>query len=342
MDTTCSHTHNEHKDHKHDHNHDHDHSHTAHAHTDSGHDHHGHDHGAHGHHHHPPKNTHSAFLIAVGLNGGLTILQIIYAFLAHSNSLLADAGHNFGDVLSLLFSWLAFYLSHKTSNARYSYGYKKSTILAALLNAAMLLIVSTLILVEAGYHLTQDIAVHPVPVMIVAGLAILINGGSALLFFKSSKDDLNLKSAFIHLLFDALTSLSVVVAAVLIYFTHLNWIDPLLGILITLFILKSSVVIFKLSLDLSLDGVPKNIDFAAVKTYLASIEGVSKVHDLHIWAMSTTETALTVHLTRPNGNFNATERHTISEVLRQRFKIGHTTLQVEEHIEEECEHEQTC
>lgn len=305
---------------------------------------HSHDHSHHGGHHHhaPPSNTHTAFAIAVFLNGGLTVLQIIYAFFAHSNSLLADAGHNFGDVLGLLFSWLALYLSQKSSSARYSYGYKKSTILASLLNAILLLIASVLIIVEACFHLFQEIPVHPVPVMVVATLGILLNGGSALLFMKKSKDDLNIKSAFLHLLFDALTSFSVVLGAALIYFTHWNIIDPIIGIIITLFIFKSSFTLFKHTLDLSLDGVPKNIDYNEVSQYLHSLAGVSKIHDLHIWAISTTQSALTAHLIRPQGNFSASERNAISTVLRERFKITHTTLQIEEHLDEECQHEQNC
>lgn len=302
-------------------------------------DHSHHDHGS-GHHHHSPGNTHSAFAIAVTLNGALTLLQIVYAYFARSNSLLADAGHNLGDVLGLIFSWLALYLSQKVSSNRYSYGYKKSTILASLLNAVLLLVASVLILVEAGFHLFHEIEVKPVPVMVVAGLGIILNGGSALLFMKKSKDDLNIKSAFLHLVYDALISFSVVLGGALIYLTHFNWIDPLVGIAITLFILKNSAQLFKHTLDLSLDGVPRNIDYEEVKAYLMSLEGVARVHDLHIWAISTTQSALTAHLVRPLGNFDGEHRKIISETLRERFKIAHTTLQVEEHLDEECQHAQ--
>jgi len=301
-----------------------------------------HHHAGHAHHHAPPSNTHGAFAIAVLLNGSLIALELVYALIAHSNSLLADAGHNFGDVLGLLFSWLALYLSNKQSSDRYSYGYKKSTILASLLNAILLLIASTLIISESIEHLFSQTVVHPLPVIIVASIAILVNGGSAFLFFKSGKNDLNTKSAFLHLLFDALTSFAVVLGAVLIYFTHLNWIDPVIGIVITLLILKSSLLLFKHTLDLSLDGVPKNIDYKEVEAYLSSCAGVVKVHDLHIWAMSTTETALTAHILRPDGNFDILSRRIISETLKKRFNITHTTLQVEEHLNEECLHEQDC
>lgn len=313
---------------QHPHPHDDDHGHS-----------HNHDHGGH-HHHHAPGSTYRAFVIAVTLNGALTVLQIIYAYVARSNSLLADAGHNLGDVLGLIFSWLALYFSQKVSTDRYSYGYKKSTILASLLNAVLLLVASVLILAEAGFHLVHEIEVRPVPVMVVAGLGIILNGGSALLFMKKSKDDLNIKSAFLHLVYDALTSFSVVLGGALIYFTGINWIDPLVGIAITLFILKNSAQLFKHTLDLSLDGVPRNINYAAVKNYLSTLEGVVKVHDLHIWALSTTQSALTVHLVRPAGNFDGEQRQKISETLRERFKIAHTTLQVEEQFDEECQHAQ--
>lgn len=289
-----------------------------------------------------PGNTHTAFAIAVALNGGLTILQVIYALIAHSNSLLADAGHNFGDVLGLLFSWLALYLSNKGSSSRYSYGYKKSTILASPLNAILLLIASMIIIFEAISHFKTEVPTSLLPVIVVAGIGMILNVGSALLFFKKSHDDLNIKSAFLHLMFDALTSLSVVIGGVLIYFTHINLIDPIIGLIITFFILKSSAKLFKHTLDLSLDGVPRNINYDEVKAYLASCPGVVKIHDLHIWAMSTTETASTAHIIRPTGNFNSLERRTISKTLRDKFKIAHTTLQIEENFDEECEHEQNC
>ncbi len=293
-------------------------------------------------HHHTHTATSRTFALAILLNGGLTLLQAVYACLTHSNSLLADAGHNLGDVLALLFSWLAVYLSTKSRNERYSYGYKKSTLLASLLSAALLLVTSTLILAEAGSHLLHPHPVDALPVILVAGLGILVNGGSALLFFRKSHKDLNLRASFLHLLFDALTSLSVVLGATLIYFTHLNWVDPLLGIVITLFILKGSIGLFKQTLDLSLDGVPQTVDYSKVLHYLSKVQGVVKVHDLHIWALSTTETALTAHILRPEGNFDRMTRQQISTILRERFHITHTTLQIEEHLDEECEHEQHC
>ncbi len=319
--------------------HDHDH---PHAHHDHDHAHHHHDHSHAGHSHVTP-SSHPAFFFAILLNGLFTILQVIYAYRSHSTSLLADAGHNFSDVLALAFSWLALYLASKKANPIYSYGYKKSTILATLMNAILLVIACTLILAETIDHLFFS---HPtvmaIPVMVVAFVGILINGGSALFFLKRSKEDLNIKSAYLHLMYDAVISLSVLITGAVLYFTHWNVLDPIVGFLITLFILKNSLSLLKQTIELSLDGVPRNINYTAVLEYLTSLEGVTAVHDLHIWAMSTTENALTVHLIRPQGNFNAEMRQRLSHKLSHDFKITHTTIQIEEYEIEDCLHEQNC
>lgn len=310
----------------------------VHEHKHPGHDHKHHDHD----HAHPTPSSHTTFFLAVFLNTAFTFIQIVYAYLSHSTSLLADAGHNFSDVLALLFSWLAFYLATKKSTPYYSYGYKKSTVLATLANAVFLVIACTLILVDAITHIIHPPTIAALPVIIVALIGIGINGGSALLFLKKSKHDLNFNSAFLHLMYDAVISLSVVIAGVIVYFTHWNIIDPLLGIIITTFILKNSLQLLKKTIDLSLDGVPKAIDFQKVQAYLLTLPDVRAVHDLHIWAMSTTENALTAHLLRASGNFSETERQAISHTLQHDFNIHHTTIQIEEHLAEECLHEQTC
>jgi cobalt-zinc-cadmium efflux system protein len=317
------------------HHHDHCHSH-------GGHDHALHHHG-HGGHSHVAPSSHPAFFFAILLNLAFTILQVFYAYQAHSTSLLADAGHNFSDVLALAFSWLALFLTQKKANQLYSYGYKKSTILATLMNAILLVIACTLILVETVDHLFfSHPSVMPIPVMVVAFIGILINGGSALFFLKKSKEDLNIKSAYLHLLYDALISFSVLLTGVVLYFTHWNLLDPIIGLVITLFILKNSLGLLKHTIELSLDGVPRNIDYQAVLNYLLKIEGVIAVHELHIWAMSTTENALTVHLIRPQGNLDTVMRQKLSHDLAHDFKITHTTVQIEEHAIEECLHEQSC
>lgn len=288
------------------------------------------------------QNLNWAFLVAIILNTLLTLLQIIYAYRAHSTSLLADAGHHLSDVLALIFSFMATLLAKRNANQRYSYGYKKSTILATLTNATLLVIACTIILMEAIDHLIYAHTVAAMPVIIVAALGAIISGISALLLHKDSHHDLNIKSAFLHLWYDALLSLGVVFTGILIYFTHISLFDPIVGILLTLFILKNSWNLFKETLNLSLDGVPKHIDLSKVAEFLHQIPGVVKVHDLHVWALSTTSSALTVHLVRPKGLLSPEERKNISHELRDHFHIDHTTIQVETHEEAECEHEQSC
>jgi cobalt-zinc-cadmium efflux system protein len=309
---------------------------------------HGHDY-PHGHDHHHShgqvmlnQRLNSAFIIAIILNSILTVLQIIYAYLAHSTSLLADAGHHLSDVLALIFSFIAILLVKKNANQRYSYGYKKSTILATLTNATLLVIACTVILMEAIDHLIYQHTVAPIPVMIVAALGAIVSGISALLLHKDSQHDLNIKSAFLHLWYDALLSIGVVITGALIYFTHISIFDPIVGILLALFILKNSWQLFKETLNLSLDGVPKHIDLVEVAAFLQNIPGVTKVHDLHIWALSTSSNALTVHLIRPQGLLSSEERKHLSHDLQHRFHIDHTTIQVETHEETDCEHHQSC
>lgn len=303
---------------------------------------------SHTHHHNehshplPSSASHLTFFLAIFLNLAFVIIQLAFATFSHSSSLLADAGHNFSDVLALLLSWLSFYLSKKKSNSVYSYGYRKSTILASLVNAILLTITCTLIIFEASYHLIHPADVLALPVIIVACVGILINGGSALLFLKPGKTDLNVKSAFLHLLYDALISFSVVLGGILIYFTHWNRLDPFLALLITLLILKSSLLLLKKTLDLSLDCVPKEIDLTMVFNYLSQLPEVTAIHDLHVWAISTTENALTVHLVRPSGNFTSKERQEMSAALDHQFHITHTTIQVEEEPKEDCLHAQNC
>jgi cobalt-zinc-cadmium efflux system protein len=311
-----------------------------------------HEHKDHAHQHHAHQHTHGhvalgqtlswAFVFAIFANSVLTLLQVIYAYLAHSTSLLADAGHNLSDVLALIFSFLATILAKKNANQRYSYGYKKSTILATLINATLLVVACTVILMEAIDHLLYHPVVHAGMVMAIAAIGVAINGFSALLLHKNSHDDLNIKSAFLHLWYDAIISLGVVFTGALIYFTHFNVLDPIVGILLTLFILKNSWKLFRETLNLSLDGVPKMIDFTDVTQFLEQIPGVKRVHDLHIWALSTSSNALTVHLVRPQGLLTSEQRQTLSQELKKHFHIDHTTIQVETHEETDCEHAQNC
>jgi cobalt-zinc-cadmium efflux system protein len=297
--------------------------------------HHHHDHGshAHSHHHADPQNMQNqkAFLLAASINFIFVAAEVIYAFIANSMSLFADAGHNFADVIGLVFSFAANWLLTKPSSKRYSYGYKKTTVLAALSNALLLIFSTGIIVYESLSRLFHPVAnVDEKIMMIVAGLGILINGGTALLFIKNSAEDLNIKSAFLHLAGDALISLGVVVTGFIILWTQFIWLDALVGIIIALIILIGTWRLVLDSLNLILDAVPRHIDHEGVEKYLGSLSGVEAVHDLHIWGLSTKETALTAHLTMPNKSFISDHEFAeINQHLKKQFKIHHATLQVE-------------
>lgn len=294
-----------------------------------GHNHsHDHDHGSHAHHH-APATFNIAFALAVGLNLLFTIIEAGYAFVAHSMSLLSDAGHNLGDVFGLLMAWGASVLVTRTATEKYSYGYKKTTMLAALANALLLVFASTLIVYESIYKLINPSPVNEIIVIMVAFIGIIINGGTALLFLKGKENDLNIKGAYLHLAVDALISISVVFTGIVILFTKWNWLDPVVGLLIVVVILRGSWGLLRGSVDLILGAVPHNIDQAKVRDYLKQLTGVKAVHDLHIWALSTQEVALTAHLVMPDHSFTDADYAEINEVLSHQFKINHVTLQVE-------------
>lgn len=301
----------------------------SHQHSDHHHDHHrGH---AHDHSAHDFSRVNLSFCLAVGANLVFTLIEAIYGFLTSSMSLLADAGHNLSDVLGLLLAWGAAYLATRKANAERSYGYKKSTVLAALINAVVLVLASLYIAVESLEKLFNPVTVAAMPIMIVATIGIAVNAGSALLFMQGSKEDLNLRGAYLHLAYDALISIGVVVAAVLIYFTDAYWIDPLVGLIIVLVIVFGTWGLLKESVNLLLDAVPAEVDLHAVKRYLLGIEGVSEVHDLHIWGMSTRENGLTAHLVMPENTLWDSEQSyaAIGQDLEELFGIHHVTLQVE-------------
>jgi len=313
----------------------------AHAHHDS-HEHHDHGH-SHGHHHHGNISNQKAFLIATTVNFGFVIIEVIYALMANSMSLLADAGHNLGDVIGLVFAWVANYLLTKRASKRYSYGYKKTTVLAAMSNALLLVLATGVIGYESILRLFNPVSIHEHIIMAVAGLGILINGGTALLFIKNSDDDLNIKSAFMHLASDAVLSLGVVITGAVVLFTHWLWLDPLVGLILALTILFSSWGLMRDSVNLIIDAVPKKINQEKVKEYLFKIKGVTAVHDLHIWALSTKETALTAHLVCPDREFSDHDFHVINAYLKTHFHIAHVTLQIERgSLENPCGQVETC
>lgn len=285
-------------------------------------------------HSHVPQSFNKAFSTAVTLNLLFVIGQIFYAFLADSMSLMADAIHNFGDVFGLVLAWGANWLLSRPARQRYSYGFKKTTVLAALANALILVATSALIIYESIYKLLHITAVNETIVIIVASIGILVNGGTALLFMKGAHDDLNIKSAFFHLLGDALISIGVVISAVVISFTHWVWLDPLVGLLIVCVILYGTWGLLRDSVRLILDAIPRHIDHEGIRAYFLSLPGVSSLHDLHIWGLSTKEVALTAHLIMPQGNMTDEDYRNINELLKSKFKIDHVTIQIETGCEE--------
>lgn len=318
------------------HHHSHGHQHGDHA---CGHEqHHGHDHGhghGHGHHHHGP--THGpAFAIATTLNLAFVVIEVGTGIIGHSTALLADAGHNFSDVLSLVLAWGANRLSQRPPSARYTYGMKSASILAALANASLLWVALGAILIETIRNFAAPQPVAAPLVMGVAAAGIAINGLSALMFLRGAKDDINLRAAFQHLLGDAAVSAGVVVAGGIVLLTGWNWIDPITSLIITAVIALGSWSLLRESVQLGLLGVPAGINQDGVRDFLGAQPGVTAVHDLHIWPMSTTETALTAHLVIPGGHPGDAFLHHIAHELADDFSIGHATIQVETAEGEDC------
>ncbi|MBR0817591.1 cation diffusion facilitator family transporter [Bradyrhizobium liaoningense] len=317
--------------------HDH-HGHHHHDHAGHGHDHghaHGHDHGA-GHAHvHAPANFGKAFAIGISLNIALVVAEAIYGYIGNSTALLADAGHNLSDVLGLIVAWAASIAARRAPSGRFTYGLRASTILAALANAVFLLVATGAIGWEAILRLREPEPVAGVTVMVVAGIGILINGFTAMLFARGRKDDINIEGAYLHMAADAAVSLGVVVSAALIIWTGWLWLDPVTSLVICATILWSTTSLLRGSIDMSMAAAPKGTDLAAIRSFLLARPGVSAIHDLHVWPISTTETALTCHLVMPAGTADAFLMET-AQLLRASFRIGHTTLQVETHPDNGC------
>jgi cobalt-zinc-cadmium efflux system protein len=291
-------------------------------------DHDDHDHdGSHGHSH-APKNFGMTFAVAAALNVALVAIQIIYGFLAHSVALLADAGHNAGDALGLLLAWGAYVLARRLPTARYTYGFRSASIMAALINAVILLVVTGAIAIEALHRFFEPQPVAAVPVMIVAAIAIGLNGLAAWMLM-DGHDDLNIRGAFLHMIADASVSLGVVLAGGAILVTGWLWIDPAVSLVISGVIIWGTWDLLRHSLKMSLQAVPHEIEPEEVRGYLKSLPGVTAVHDLHIWAMSTTETAITCHLVMPAGHPGDAFLNQVCHELHHRFEIAHPTLQIE-------------
>ncbi len=289
---------------------------------------HGHKH-RHGRHEHRPADYGRVFAIATTLNVGFVLIEVIAGISAHSVALLADAGHNLSDVLGLVLAWGASILSRRRPSRRYTYGLRRSSILIALLNAIILLIVMGGIAWETIQRLRDPGPVAGVTVIGVAAVGVVINTVTALLFMAGRKRDLNIRGAFLHMVADAVVSLGVVLAGIAILATGWLWFDPVISLIIVVVVVVGTWRLLQDSVNLALDAVPEGIEPLAVQTYLSELPDVAQVHDLHIWAMSTTETALTAHIVIPTGHPGDAFLREVCRMLHNQFGIEHATLQVE-------------
>ena len=283
----------------------------------------------HDHSHNNGVDLNKAFIFGIILNSGYIVIETIYGLIINSMALLADAGHNVSDVLGLLLTWGASYLVLKKPTVNRTYGFRKSSILAALLNAILLLVAVGAIGFESIRKFIHPEPVEGITIMIVAGIGVIINSATALLFIRSKNKDLNIKGAFLHMVADAAVSFGVVIGGIVIFYTKSYWIDPVISLIIMVVILFGTWNLLKDSLNLALDSVPVNINPHEVESYLHSLQSVKEFHDLHIWAMSTTENALTVHIVKKDSIIDDELTTNISEYLHHHFGIDHTTIQYE-------------
>jgi cobalt-zinc-cadmium efflux system protein len=283
----------------------------------------------HDHHHDAPATFGLAFAIGIALNGGFVILEGAYGILYGSMALVADAGHNLSDVLGLVIAYAASVLAARVPTARFTYGFKASSILAALINASLLLVALGAILVETLRRLFDPAPVMGGPIMAIAAIGIVINTITALMFMRGRHHDINIRGAYLHMAADAAVSAGVVVAGFLITLTGWRWIDPVTSLLIVGVIAYGTWDLLSSALKMGLHGVPAAVDERAVQDYLCARPGVRAVHDLHIWPMSTTETALTAHLVIPAGHPGDAFIHALAHELEHDFGVHHTTFQIE-------------
>jgi cobalt-zinc-cadmium efflux system protein len=279
------------------------------------------------------QNFSRAFGIGIALNVAYVLVQVVFGVVGHSLALIADAGHNFGDVLALVLAWLASHLMKRPATPRRTYGWRRTSIMAALFNAIFLLVAVGGITWEAVRRFLHHEVVDANVVIWVAAAGVILNGATAWLFVSGRKTDLNLRAAFMHMAADAAISAGVVLAGVAILLTGRAWLDPLASILINIVIVIGTWSLLRESFNLAVDAVPANVDLLAVKKYLSELPKVAAVHDLHIWAMSTTEVALTAHLVMPNEPGGDALLHDVCEHLHRVFGIEHATIQVEQNAE---------
>lgn len=286
-----------------------------------------HDHGQQ-HHHHPAPTFNRAFLVGISLNMAFVLVEAFYGWRINSLALLADAGHNLSDVAGLLVAWGGLLAGGLLPNARHSYGWKRASILAAFANALLLLVAMGSLIWEAIGRIDTDAIPDGYTIMLVAGVGVVINSVTALLFMHDTQD-LNIRGAFLHMVADALVSVGVVVSGALALWFGWSWIDPVVSLLIAVVIVWGTWSLFHHSLHLLFDGVPQNVSLPEVQSYLQSLSGVTQVHDLHIWALGTSEVALTVHLVMPDGYPGDEFQNKLAVELRTHFGIHHPTIQIE-------------
>ena len=282
------------------------------------------------HHHARPDNQGHVIVVTIVLNMAFVIIEFAYGFIANSTALMADAGHNISDVLGLILAWGAVILTRKPPSKRYTYGLRSTSIMAALVNAMLLLVACGAIALEAIQRFSQPPTVASLTVSSVAGIGIVINGLSAWLLMKGSKDDLNIRGAYLHMAADTAVSLAVVIAGIAMFYTGWFMLDPIISLLIVIVIVIGTWSLLRDSMQLALSAVPAKVDALAIDTYLRELAGVTDIHDLHIWGLSTTESALTVHLVMPNGHPGDIFLDEIVQTLDERFFVHHSTLQIEQ------------
>ena len=293
--------------------------------------HHGHDHG----NAHVPADFGRAFAVGIALNLGFVVVEAVYGFIANSMALLADAGHNLSDVLGLVVAWAGATMAKRAASPRFTYGLKKASILAALINGLFLLVAVGAIGAEAIRRLFNPAPTDGATVIVVAAIGILINGATALMFARGRDSDINIRGAYLHMAADAAVSGAVVFAGLLILWTGQRWVDPVMSLAVAAVILWGSIGLLKESMWMSLAGVPAGIDVDEVEAALGQLDGVETVHDLHVWPLSTTETALTAHLVAPDVPSTDALLSEARAMLHDRFRIEHCTLQIERtHLED--------
>ena len=280
-------------------------------------------------HHHGPAAFSRAFAIGIGLNAAFVVVEAVYGWRVGSLALLADAGHNLSDVAGLVLAWVAALAAGRLPDHRHTYGWQRASILAAFANAVLLLVAMGSLLWEAAHRLQSPASTDGLTIIVIAAIGVLVNGATAALFMSGSKTDLNIRGAFLHMAADALVSLGVVASGALYLRTGWAWLDPVTSMAIALVIIAGTWSLFRQSLHLLFDGVPESVVLAEVDAMLRALPGVADVHDLHVWGMSTTDIALSVHLVMPGGHPGDAFLANLAHELHERFEITHPTIQIE-------------